>query len=223
MFQMLEKRREYHLGNGELLMFRVWTALAGTVMQGLTHDDAQEAPESVEAFLALNRFTTAQDEENQGSGFTPLIFASVSGNLPVVRELIADHGVNVRARTRVAVQDFGGEKGMEALAIAAGACPQDRVHGVVTFLLAAGADPNAASSGSGSTPLIAAIGYQNLGGVCALLACETLDIEKGFPLNNASPLGIAGYLSTFDILKALLEAGANKAHRCLRTLQSQSE
>ena len=76
MFQMLEKKREYYLGRGDLLKFRVWTALANSVMQGLTHNHAQEAPSSVQEFLALYRFESARDEENRGSGFTPLVFAA---------------------------------------------------------------------------------------------------------------------------------------------------
>ena len=218
MFRMLAKKREYYLGSGDLLRFRVWTAVANSVMQGLTHDDnkEQEVPSSVPAFLALNRFESARDEENRGSGFTPLILAAVSGNLPIVRELIDSKGVDVRARVRVAVHELGTEKGMDALALAAGACPQRHVHDVVTALLAAGADPNAySSSGSGATPLIVALSLHNLGGVCALLACKKLDIEKGLRVNHASPLGIACFLSTFEIIQALVEAGANKGHKCV--------
>ena len=73
MFQMLEKKRAYHLGSGNLLRYRVWTALASSVMQGLVHGDAQEAPTSVDSFLALYRFTSARDEENRGSGYTPIM------------------------------------------------------------------------------------------------------------------------------------------------------
>ena len=61
--------------------------------------------------------------------------------------------------------------------------------------------------------LISAIAYQNFGGVSALLACDKVDLEKGLPVNRASPLNIAGFVSTFEILKALVDAGANKAHR----------
>ena len=209
MFQMLEKKREYHLGSGNLLLFRLWTALASSVMQGLTHNESHEAPTSVQAFLALYRFASARDEENRGSGFTPLAFAAISGNLPVVRELVDSKGVDVRARVRVDVHDLGAEKGMDALSMAAACCSQLHVREVVTALLAAGADPNAAAA-SGGTPLFAAVAYQNLGGVCALLACDKIDLETGLHVNNATALNVAGYLSTFEILKALIEAGCDK-------------
>ena len=212
MFQMLEKKRESYLGSGDLVRFRLWTALASSVMQGLTHNHAQDAPSSAQEFLALYRFESARDEENRGSGYTPLVVASVSGNLPVVRELIDSESVDVRARVRVEMHDFGAGKGMDALSIAAACCSQRHVHDIVAVLIAAGADPNAASE-NGSTPLIAAIGYQNLGGVSALLACDKVDPEKGLPINRASPVQIAGFFSTFEILKALIEAGVNKAHR----------
>ena len=212
MFQMLEKKREHYLGSGDLLAFRLWTALTNSVMQGLTHNHAQDASSSAQEFLALYRFESAQDEENRGSGYTPLVFASMSGNLPVVRELIESRRVDVRARVRVDLHDLGAEKGMDALAFAAGACAQRHVHDIVAALLAAGADPNAASV-NGSTPLMAAIGYQNLGGVSALLACDKVDLEKGLTINRASPLNVAGFVSTYEILKALIGAGANTAHK----------
>ena len=212
MFQMLEKKRESYLGSGDLVRFRLWTALASSVMQGLTHNHAQDAPSSAQEFLALYRFESARDEENRGSGYTPLVVASVSGNLPVVRELIDSESVDVRARVRVEMHDFGAGKGMDALSIAAACCSQRHVHDIVAVLIAAGADPNA-SSANGTTPLMATVGFQNLGGVSALLACDKVDLEKGFPMNGAVPLNIAGYLSTFEILKVLFEAGANAAHR----------
>ena len=75
---MLEKKREYHLGKGEMLEFRVWTSSVNSVMQGLIHNsDAQAQPTTVDAFLALYRFATDRDEENLGSGFSPLHFACV--------------------------------------------------------------------------------------------------------------------------------------------------
>ena len=72
-FKMLEKKREYHLGSGDLLRFRVCTALGNSAMQGLTHHKTQEeAPTSVAPFLALYRFESALEEENRGSGYKPL-------------------------------------------------------------------------------------------------------------------------------------------------------
>ena len=215
MFQMLEKKREYYLGSGDLLRYRMWTALASSVMQGLSRADALEVPSSVTTFLALNRFASARDEENKGSGYTPLVCAGMSGNLSVVRGLI-ESNVDVNARVRVAVNELGAEKGMGALALAAACCPQRTVHNIVALLLEAGADPNS-SSVSGASPLIASLSFQNYGGVCALLTCGNLDLEQPISLTNASPLNIAGYLSTLEILKALIEAGANVAHRCAVT------
>ena len=88
-----------------------------------------------------------------------------------------------------------------------------QVYDVVTELIAAGADPNSTSA-NGGAPLFAAVAFQNLGGVCALLDCDKIDLEKGLSGNNASPLSVAGYLSTFAIFKALVDAGANRAYRC---------
>ena len=115
---------------------------------------------------------------------------------------------------RVAVPDFGVEPGMDALAIAASCCAQRHVHNVVVLLLCAGSDPNATSV-NGTTPLIAAVCYQNLGGVRALLTCAndgSLDLEKGLLTNNATALHLAAYMSTFEIFHAVLEAGADRTH-----------
>ena len=213
MFKLLSKRREYHLGNHELLEFRLWTALTDSIMQGLIYSDMQALrPTSVAAFLALNQFSTARDEENRGSGYTPLLFAAMSGNSPIVRELI-DPPINadVRARVLVDVHDWGGERGIDALACAAAYCPQCRIHDVIAILIAAGADPNG-SARSGFTPLMAAVGGLNTGGVSALLRYGELDLEKGLLNNNAGALNLAAFMSTFEIVKALIEAGADTSH-----------
>ena len=92
---MLKKRKNYELGRGELLNFRYWSAVV-SLMEGLTYKHVEAPPTSVDAFLALFRFTTARDEENRGSGCTPLQFAAMSGNLSVMRELINEHGADNR-------------------------------------------------------------------------------------------------------------------------------
>ena len=132
-----------------------------------------------------------------------------------MRDLIRNHGVDVSARARVDVNDFGVKKGVSALALAAATCPQREVYDIVATLLASGADPNAATASSGATPLMAAVSFQNLGGTRALLACpgDKLVLEKRFPANSATALNMAGFLSIYDILDALIEAGANKNHR----------
>ena len=143
-------------------------------------------------------------------------FACVSGNLPVVNGLVDNGGVDVSARTLVELRDLGMEKGMTALMLAAAICPNDQnqIYDVVAALLAAGADPNTAAA-SGLTPLMAAVGSLKVENVVALLNCagDKLDLEKTIPLNHASALNIAAYLSTIEVIKVLIQAGANKAHR----------
>ena len=60
MSRMLEKKREYYLGSGDLLMFRLWSGLVNCIMQGLAHSDghAQPQPTSVHEFLALLPYCT---------------------------------------------------------------------------------------------------------------------------------------------------------------------
>ena len=137
----------------------------------------------------------------------------MSGNLPVVRELIDSKGVDVQARVRVDLHEFGAEKGWTRwhsprLAVLNATCTMSsprcsRLERIRMLRLQMERHRS-----------FAAVGYQNLGGVCALLACDKVDLEKGLSVNRASPLNIAGYLSTFEILKALVDAGANRAYRC---------
>ena len=202
MSRMLASRREYHLGSGDLLMFRVWSAFTFGIMQGLTH---QEMPStSIDAFLDLNRFASARDEEDRGSGYSPLIIASISGNLPIVRELIDTYGADVRCRVRVVLHEFGAGKGMDALGLAASTCPQRDVHGIVAALIASGADPNAASMG-GVTPLIAAIGGLSLGGVKALLTCAGKCLRSHSTIWKVPRALISLCARTFQVVRSILK------------------
>ena len=211
MLKLLRSLREYHFGRDELLSFRMFTALMPLLMSGLPSEGMPTPPRSVAEFLAQNRFSEL-DDETDASGFTPLICAATSGNIDVVRELITTHHVDVNARVRVGMPKFGIEKGIDALVLAAAACPHHKVHEMVSFLLASGADPNL-PTGTGVTPLMSTVVWHNLEGVRALVSCNQLNLEKGLKANNATALLIAANLGTFEILKALLQAGANREHK----------
>ena len=210
MLTLLRSLREYHFGRDELLSYRMFTALMPLLMSGLPSEGNPAPPRSVSEFLTQNCFSKPDDETD---GLTPLICAAISGNIDVVRELVNIHRVDVKARVQVDMPKFGGEKGMDALALAAAACPRDKVREMVSFLLASGADPNLAIPGSGGTPLFAAVMYNNLEGVRALISCGRLDLEQGLKANNATALLVAANLGTYEILDALLQAGANREHK----------
>ena len=215
--RMVEKRREYYLGSGDILRFRMWSAYVPSYcMQGLSHSDMAPPPTTVAEFLAAYRFDNSHDEENTGSGIAPLMLASLPGNVEVVRELlIGSHGVNVNARVLVDDMnaDFGFERGTTALGMAAYLCPHALVQEVVSMLLASGADPNVTAHGTGLTPLMGAVLGQSLEGVRAVLACDRLNLEIGLKVNNATALNLAGFMSTYAIIEALLHAGADWSHR----------
>ena len=214
MHQMVEKRRQYYLGSGDLLRFRMWSALLPSCMQGLSHSDTAPLPSTATEFIAAYHFVSPHDEENT-SGFPPLQLACISGNAEVVRELIRSHSVNVNARVLVddLNADFGLERGNDALGMTAFSCPHAQVHEIVSILLESGADPNSRTYGSGGTPLMAAVIGHSLEAVRALLACERLDLEIGLRVNNATALNIAGVKGTYAIVEALLRAGADRLHR----------
>ena len=213
MLKMLQSRRAYHLGLDDLINFRMWTALVPNAMKGLPSVGMPLLPRSVEEFLAHNKFSNPH-EEVCGSGYTPLIFSVISGNLAVVRELITRHSVNVKAPVMIDLPKFGFEKGMDALAFAVGSCSSEKVYESVSLLLAAGADPNTAFN-SGATPLMAAIMWHSLAGIRALISCSggKLDLEKGLRANNATALLVAANIGTFEMVEALLVAGANREHK----------
>jgi len=213
MLTMLRSLRAYHFGRDDLLEFRVLTAIAPALMSGLPSDGLWPSPRSVTEFITQNQFNKP-DEETE-SGFGPLLFAAISGNVTVARELINSHHVDVKAPVRVGLPKFGMEKGMDALGFAVSLCTQTKVHQMVSFLLASGADPNMVYPVSGATALIGAVVLHNLEGIRALIlyAGERLDLEKAAKANNATALLIAGAYGSFAILKLLVEAGANRQHK----------
>lgn len=110
---------------------------------------------------------------------------------------------------------LGFDKGGTPLHAAMGVCPPQHVDEVVAMLLQAGADPNRGSK-SGVTPLHSGIAFHSLAGVNALIkhAEGKLRIDAGFKLNNATPLHVAVYLSTTEIVAVLIDAGAKVGHVC---------
>ena len=79
MLQMLQSRREFLLGSGDLVNYRMWTALTPSVMQGLISNDMPALPSSVEEFISAYRFSDARDEENHGSGLCPITLSAHVG------------------------------------------------------------------------------------------------------------------------------------------------
>lgn len=234
MLAMLRSLRAHHFGRDEFLDFRMLTALSPSLMSGLPFDGLSQPPQSVTEFLTQYGFSESEDElasppprhsgpralrstsrSSASSGFSPLIFAALSGNVVVARELVNSHRVDVNALTQVGVPKYGVDKGMDALGVAVGGCPQTKVHEMVSFLLASGADPNMCYSGSGATTLMGAILWRSLEGVRSLLSCagDRLDLEKGLKANNATALLIGANVGTLEILDVLLQAGANRQHK----------
>lgn len=214
LLKMLDKRREFHLGFEQMLLYRAWTAFTHPMMQGfetVTSDDLP-VPSSVDEFLCLMRFNGARDEENQGSGITPLMLSAIAGNLVVVEALV-NLGVDVNARTIEALAEFSAHQGSTALLFAAAVCPGRQTHGVVAALLQAGADPNSQTV-FGGTPLMAAAFCQHLDGMNALISCATekLDLEIKLYVNASTALGLAAFTGSTECVEALLAAGANRHH-----------
>ena len=73
MFRLLQSRREFLLGSGDPVNYRMWTALAPSVMEGLSSSEMPPLPSSVDNFILAYRFSDARDDENHGSGLCPVI------------------------------------------------------------------------------------------------------------------------------------------------------
>ena len=196
--------------------YRKWCALMPHVMEGLALPEEAAAfmPTSVEDFLQLYRFKSANSEEGKhGSGYTPLLFAALSGNLPVARALLENHKADPHVGTSAWDVALGWDKGVTPLHVVSGNCPHEQTDEMVALLLRNGADPNRRTKG-GYTPVHASVWWQSLPAFQALLkhAKDTLCLDLGSKINNASALGCAAYASTPEVVEALLDAGANVAH-----------
>lgn len=196
--------------------YRKWCALMPHVMEGLVlpKEAAVFMPTTVEDFLQLYRFESANSEEGKhGSGYTPLHFATLSGNLLVARALLENYKADPHVSLSQFDCDLGWDKGCTPLHSACAVCPHEQTDEMVALLLRNGADPNRLSTG-GFTPVYASVVWQSLPAFRALLkhAKDTLRLDIHSKINNASALGIAAYMSTPEIVEALLDAGANVAH-----------
>ena len=225
---MLQSKLSYMLGDDQIAQYRLWLALVPRFMQGLPDNgaalkagrscdsssrlDAAEAEDAVKDFLSTYHFRTAKEEEGRGeSGLSPLMHAGMVGNVEVAEELI-NQGADVHCKLRKFNAMTGADAGMTGLHFAVCLCPARHVE-MIAMLLRAGADANAPSKADG-TPLIAGVMYHNMPGVRALLQCakDTIDLEKGIGINNATALGIAAYMGSPNLCEIIIEAGADLAH-----------
>ena len=221
---MLQKKLSYMLGDDQIAEYRLWLALVPRFMQGLLDNDAAlkasrssrldatEAEDAALDFLATYHFKTAKDEEGRGeSGMSPLRHAVMVGNVEVAAELIKQ-GANVHCKLRKFNATVGFDAGMTVLHFAAAINPTHQVE-MLALLLRAGADANGRSK-SGGTPLMSGVMYHNVPNTQALLECakDTIDLEQGFGINNATALSMAAYMGTPDLCEILLKAGASRTH-----------
>ena len=223
---MLQSKLSYMLGGDQIAEYRLWLALVPHFMQGLPDNgaalkashscvsssrlDAAEAEDAVKDFLATYHFKTAKDEEGRGeSGMSPLRHAVMVGNVEVAAELIKQ-GANVDFKLQKFNTTTGLDADMTTLHNAVAVCPARQME-MITVLLRAGADANAPSK-SGITPLMAGVAYHHVPGVTTLLECakDTLDLERGFRMNNATALCFAAYAGTPELCEILIKAGASR-------------
>jgi len=211
---LLKSKLEYigRADGGSLEDHRIWTALIPHFMKNLPVPDELSAyvPSTVEEFLRVYRFKTANDEEGEKKGgLSPLMMAAFSGNVEVARALVAEHKADVRGQIR----DTNTLTGFDADFTPLHACMSFNPHeDMRALILNSGADLNAPSK-SGITPLIALIAGHNSEGLKALLGApeaQGLDLERGLIVNNATPLSVAAYLSRTEIVEALIKAGADR-------------
>lgn len=156
---------------------------------------------------------------NRG-GYTPLLFAARHGNTEAGRLLVAGGAdINETAPTGASVLTIATHSGQTNFAL---------------FALEAGADPNA--RGAGYTPLHAAILRGDLGLVRALTeagADPNARLEKGTPLRragqdwyiapqltSATPFWLAAYYQEPQIMRALVDAGADPSLTTLEMWES---
>ena len=156
-------------------------------MQGLVCPEMHANPESVEEFITEFRFDSPTNEDKD-SGFTPLVFAVISGNIRVVNELITRHNASIGCRTTLKIPELGADRGATALHWT-GWCPRDQTHAVVTALLSAGADPNATTGMGAAPPLMAAAMFLN---EVAVMRSILTELEPSEPDHAPNLIGAYG-------------------------------
>ena len=175
---LLKRRIERHRESDET---RLWKALSPRFVEGLLVE-TPAAASTVAAFLIeyrypsdfglgmANAFRSSTEGRRRGSalrlisdgfsegsrlskrGVSPLLLAVMGGNLEVTSALIQEAPANVTARLKSDFPALGLWAGAEPIHAAAAFTVTDHVP-IITALLEAGADPNAAAGKVGITPL----------------------------------------------------------------------
>jgi ankyrin repeat protein len=225
---MLRLRVE-HESSRNVNAWRAWRAWRAYFVQGLPtasrHNETAELAldqcaaaegeadpeEQLTAFLSANKFDNVNDG---GNGISPLMCAAAEGNAVLVRALLNKGADATAAYKGEAISNLMLIRGTTALHLAA-AFGQSAA--CVELLVRHGASIDARAGSFGGTPLqgAATTGEQAVRAVvdgCAA-AKVPLDVNAGARLNNASALGIAGYMGPPSAVAALLEVGADTSHR----------
>jgi ankyrin repeat protein len=170
-------------------------------------DDARLA-----AFMEAGGFDASSAAKREG--VTPLMSASIAGNVGLVRALLAS-GEDANSRYQgVAIGSLGLMRGATALHLASAVSCN---AACVELLLRHAASLDARAGPVGITPLqLAAAASEDavraLAEGCAA-AMVKLNVHEGALLNHASALNIAAYMGTPAAVAALLDLGADASHR----------
>jgi ankyrin repeat protein len=191
--------------HGRQASCQLWRAISSAFsLEADASDDAR-----LSAFMEMGGFDGSKGKREM----TPLMSASMAGNVELVRSLL-DAGEDANGRYHgTAIGSLGIMRGATALHLAV-------IHGCsaacVELLLRRSANLDARAGPVGGNPLHAAaavsgVGVRALAEGCAA-AGVPLDVDAGALLNNASALNIAAYLGTPGSVAALLELGADVSH-----------
>ena len=217
MIDLLERRIDHHRRRDEWDEMRLWKGFSPRILCGLGVE-TQAVPTTPEAFL--HEFEYTHDEPDSSPvaagreskrGVSPLFsLAVVSGNVEVTRALARANPADVTARLKSDFPTSGLWVGCEPIHVATAACVTDHVP-IITALLEAGADPNAAAGKVGATPLYSVAVLRNSAGIQALISAagDRLKMEKKNKLISDTALGGAAFYFTPAIADLLLAANAN--------------
>ena len=209
---LLQSRRQHALEQDQdVLMYRWWSAYASPLMLGLPSPGGHVLPRTLAKFLSEFHFENVTSEQNTGTGLTPLHFCVITGNLIVVDEILSCEDVDVNARGLGEYPLIGVPKGTTPIHMALARCTID-AHGVISRLIAKGADPNSLTC-AGATPLIGGAASSNVSAIRSLIAeaRDEIDLERGY-LNDGTCLSIACFVGNLETVRTLLEAGASVTH-----------
>ena len=213
LLQMLKKRKEYVLGQGDLERFRIWQSATPSLLRGLKYESEIPVNDDYEAFTRRHRFRNNDANKLDEALLLAILEGSVS-----VAESVIDRGADVlNACFKVDVRELFVVNSMGArnlpMIAAVMFFNQDHGEAMLKLLLRSGADPNFAWSKQwGKTTVLGAavVAFQPEAiRTLYRVAGSVMKVNATFAVHHVSTVLWATYAGDSECVQALLDIGAD--------------